>query len=86
MNERIKTELISRRHAFSLLGFAAALSVIVPGTVIMATDAEARVGNPGSAVSIAGANRRDRRQARRYKKAPAAAENKKTPATTGENK
>jgi hypothetical protein len=33
-----------------------------------ATDAEARVGNPASAVSVAGANRRDRRQDRRYKK------------------
>jgi hypothetical protein len=35
-----------------------------------ATDAEARVGNPGSAVSVAGVNRRNRRQDRRsnYKK------------------
>jgi hypothetical protein len=69
MSERIKLESISRRRVFSLLGLAAALSLVVPATVVMtATDAEARVGNPASAVSVAGANRRDRRQDRRYKK------------------
>ena len=68
MSERYNLELISRRRAFSFLGLAAALSVAVPATVLIATDAEARVGNPGSAVSVAGANRRDRRQDRRYKK------------------
>ena len=70
MSERYNLELISRRRAFSFLGLAAALSVAVPATVLIATDAEARVGNPGSAVSVAGANRRDRRQDRRYKKTP----------------
>jgi hypothetical protein len=84
MNERIKLRLISRRQAFWLLTSAAALSVVAP--VITAMDAEARVGNPGSPVSIAGANRRDRRQDRRYKKSPAATGEKKTPTTTGENK
>jgi hypothetical protein len=68
MSEKINFEMISRRGAFSLLGVAAALSLAVPATVMIATDAEARVGNPGSAVSVAGANRRDRRQDRRYKK------------------
>ncbi len=67
MSERIELELISRRRAFSLLGLVS-LSLIVPATVMTATDAEARVGNPASAVSVAGANRRDRRQDRRYKK------------------
>ena len=66
MSEKISLEMISRRGAFSLLGVAAALSLAVPATVMTATDAEARVGNPGSAVSVAGANRRDRRQDRRY--------------------
>ena len=70
--------MISRRGAFMLLGSAAALSLVVPATVMTATDAEARVGNPGSAVSVAGANRRDRRQDRRYKKSPT------TPTTTGQ--
>ena len=68
MSEKLKSEMISRRGAFSLLGGAAVLSLLVPVTVMTATDAEARVGNPASAVSVAGANRRDRRQDRRYKK------------------
>jgi hypothetical protein len=80
MSERIKSELISRRGTFSLLGLAT-LSLVVPAaTVMTATDAEARVGNPGSAVSVAGANRRDRRQDRRYKKSPTTT----TPTTTGQ--
>ena len=66
MSETLKSP--SRRQVFSLFGVAAALSLAVPVTVMTATDAEARVGNPGSAVSLAGANRRDRRQDRRYKK------------------
>jgi hypothetical protein len=80
MSEKINLEMISRRGAFSLLGVAAALSLAVPATVMTATDAEARVGNPGSAVSIAGANRRDRRQDRRYnyKKKKATETDKKT--------
>jgi transposase len=78
MSERYNLELISRRRAFSFLGLTAALSVAVPATVLIATDAEARVGNPGSAVSVAGANRRDRRQDRRNKKSPT------TPTTTGQ--
>ena len=68
MSEKLKSEMISRRGVFSLLGGAAALSLVVPVTVMTVTDAEARVGNPASAVSVAGANRRDRRQDRRYKK------------------
>ena len=81
MSEKIKSEMISRRGAFMLLGSAAAaaaFSVAVPVTIMTATDAEARVGNPASAVSVAGANRRDRRQDRRYKKSPTT-----TPTTTG---
>jgi hypothetical protein len=70
MSEKIKLEMISRRGTFSLLGLAAALSLVVPATMMTATDAKARVGNPASAVSVAGANRRDRRQDRRYKKKP----------------
>ena len=62
MSEKIKSEMISRRGAFSLLGLAAALSLVVPATVITATEAEARVGDPTSAVSVAGANGRNRRR------------------------
>ena len=75
MTAKIKSEVISRRRVFSLLGLAIASGLAVPATLMTATDAEARVGNPGSAVSVAGANRRDRRQDRRYK-------NTKSPTTT----
>ena len=68
MTEKIKSEVISRRRVFSLLGLAIASGLAVPATLMTATDAEARVGNPGSAVSVAGANRRDRRDDRRNKK------------------
>ena len=68
MSRKIKLEAISRRKAFSIFGLAAAASLVIPATVMTATDAEARVGNPASAVSVAGANRRDRRQDRRTKK------------------
>ena len=84
MSERSNLELISRRRAFSFLGLAAAFSVAVPATVLIATDAEARVGNPASAVSVAGANRRDRRQDRRYKNSPTTKTPTTTPTTTGE--
>ena len=76
MSERFNLELIPRRRAFSFLGSAAALSLAVPATVLIATDAEARVGNPASAVSVAGANWRDRRRDRRYKKTPTTTEEK----------
>jgi hypothetical protein len=65
MSEKCKTEMISRRGAFSLLGLAAALSLVVPVTVMTATDAEAVVGRPGTPVSVAGVNRRNRRRGRR---------------------
>ena len=42
MSESIKFELISRRRAFSLLGLAAAVSVAVPATMLIATDADAQ--------------------------------------------
>jgi hypothetical protein len=80
MSEKIKSEMISRRGAFSLLGVAAALSLVVPATMMTATEAEAAVGDPTSAVSVAGANRRDRRQDRRSnkkKKKPTDSEEKK---------
>ena len=68
MTEKIKTEMISRRGVFALAGLAVASTIAVPVTVMTATDAEARVGNPASAASVAGMNRRDRRRDRRYKK------------------
>jgi hypothetical protein len=42
MAEKIKSELISRRTAFSLLGVTAALGFAVPTTVLTVSDAEAQ--------------------------------------------
>ncbi len=42
MTEKIKSELISRRRAFSLLGLTAALGFAVPSTVLTMADAEAQ--------------------------------------------
>jgi hypothetical protein len=65
MTEMIKSEVISRRRLFSLCGLAIASSFAVPATLMTATEAEARVGQPLSPVSVAGAARR---ADRRYKK------------------
>jgi hypothetical protein len=68
MSEKMKSQFVSRRGVFGLFGLAVASSLAIPAAVLTVTDAEARVGNPGSAVSVAGANRRDRRDDRRSKK------------------
>ena len=69
MTENIKPEVISRRKVFSMLGLAIAAGFAVPATLTTATDAEARVGQPLSPVSVAGAARRaDRRGYKKKKK------------------
>ena len=69
MTEKIKSEVISRRRLFSLLGLAIASGLAVPTALMTATDAEARVGQPLSPVSVAGAARRaDRRGYKKKKK------------------
>jgi len=68
MSEKQEAPVISRRTAFSLLGLAVASGLALPAAVLSATDAEARIGNPASAASLAGMNRRDRRRDRRKKK------------------
>jgi hypothetical protein len=68
MTEKLKVESVSRRGVFALFGLAVASTLAVPATVLTVTEAEARVGNPASAASLAGMNRRDRRRDRRYKK------------------
>ena len=68
MREELKAENVSRRGVFRFFGLAVASTIAVPAALLTVTDAEARVGNPASAVSVAGANWRDRRQDRRYKK------------------
>jgi hypothetical protein len=65
MGEKIKSEMISRRQAFSLVGLAAAASLAVPAAIVTATDAEARIGRPATPVSVAGVKRRGRRRDRR---------------------
>jgi hypothetical protein len=42
MSEKVRSEMISRRRVFSFLGSAAALSLVVPATVMTATDADAQ--------------------------------------------
>ena len=69
MSEKSKSEVISRRRCFSLLGLAvAAASLAVPAGVMTATEAEAVVGKPLSPVSVAGANRRDDRRNKKKQK------------------
>jgi hypothetical protein len=68
MTEKQKAELVSRRSVFALFGLAVASAIAIPATVLTVTDAEAVVGDPTSAASVAGMNRRDRRRDRRSKK------------------
>jgi hypothetical protein len=42
MSEKIKSEMMSRRRVFSLLGLAAALGFAAPTTVLTVSDAEAQ--------------------------------------------
>ena len=42
MTEKLKSELISRRTAFSLLGLTAAFALAVPATVLTVSDVEAQ--------------------------------------------
>lgn len=59
MSEEIKSEMISRRRAFSLLGLAA-LCLAVPATILTVSDAEAE-----TVVMTPRAKRQARRHMRR---------------------
>ena len=59
MRERITSEKISRRGAFSLLGLGAALSFAVPTTVLTMSEAEAQT---------VGMERREERRAGRQER------------------
>ena len=64
MNE-IKSEVISRRKALSLLGLATFV-LTVPGTALMVSDAEAQTGTaPAAAPSTTPMTGTERRQGRR---------------------
>jgi hypothetical protein len=79
MTESNKPELISRRKTFSLLGFAIASGLAVPATLMIATDAEARVGRPLSPGSVAGVARRADRRGYKKKKMKAGPEKVEPP-------
>ena len=68
MSEKIKSEMmISRRGTFSLLGLAAAASVVVPATMLIATDADAQTQGMERRDERRG-DRQERRTERRSKK------------------
>ncbi len=74
MTEKIKSDVISRRSVFSLLGLTIVSGLAVPAALMTATDAEARVGQPLSPVSVAGAARRADRRGYKKKKMKASPE------------
>ena len=78
VSEIIKSELISRRRAFSILGLAAALSLAVPATMFTATDADAQTS---------GMERRDeRREGRQERRTERRSKKKKKKPTDSEEK
>jgi hypothetical protein len=79
MTEKIASEVISRRRVFSLLGLVIASGLAVPATLMTGTDAEARVGQPLSPVSVAGAARRADRRGYKKKKMKASPEKTEQP-------
>ena len=79
MTEKIESEVISRRRVFSMIGLAIASSLAVPATLMTATDAEARVGQPLSPVSVAGAARRADRRGYKKKKMKASPDKTEAP-------
>jgi hypothetical protein len=68
MSEKVKSQMISRREAFSLLGLAAALGFALPAEVLTASDAEAQAQTTAPATAPAptgGTVGMQRRHARR---------------------
>ena len=67
MSEKIKSEMISRRGTFSLLGLAAALSFAIPATMLAVSDVEAQTATTttGTRGQQRRAGRTERRQERR---------------------
>jgi hypothetical protein len=64
MSEKIKSEMMSRRRVFSLLGLAAALGFAAPTTVLTVSDAEAQTAGMERRQERRG-GRTERRQERR---------------------
>ena len=69
MSENIKSEMISRRQAFSLLGLAAALGFALPAEVLTAWDsaaqAQTQTNAPAPSGPQSGTERRQERRAHR---------------------
>jgi hypothetical protein len=64
MSEKVKSQMISRREAFSVLGLAATLGFALPAEVLTASDAEAQAQTTAPAPS-GGTSGMQRRHARR---------------------
>ena len=64
MIEKLKSEVISRRRAVSLLGIAAALVLATPATVLTVSDAEAQTAGM-TRRQARREGRRERRETRR---------------------
>jgi hypothetical protein len=78
MSEKIKSEVISRRRALSLLGLAAAFGLAVPPTVLMVSDdAEAQYTAPPAAPPAAPQTGTERRQERRTQRVKRRVERRK---------
>ena len=69
MSAIIKSEMISRRKALSLMGLAAAFGLAAAPTVLTVSDAEAQTAAaPTAAAPTAGAERRQERRAARHER------------------
>ena len=68
MSGKIKSEMISRRRALSLLGLAAALSLAVPSTVLTVSEAEAQQAAPPASEKTGMERRHERRKHRRERR------------------
>jgi hypothetical protein len=77
MSEKIKSEVISRRRALSLLGLAAAFGLAVPPTVLTVSDAEAQYTAPAPAPAGKKTEKTGKRRKHRKKKKQKGSEEKK---------
>jgi hypothetical protein len=69
MSAIIKSEMISRRRALSLMGLAAAFGLAAAPTVLTISDAEAQTAEaPAAAAPTAGMQRRAARHERRHER------------------
>jgi hypothetical protein len=69
MSAIIKSEMISRRKALSLMGLAAAFGLAAAPTVLTVSDAEAQTAAaPTAAAPTAGMERRQERRAARHER------------------